>query len=184
MGAEGAGVRVADRTWQVFERALHPEWFSVRSHERFALGPWEADVRIVEGGHVVVFGGGNARVTEVLGGPETVLPPGGMLLNARVRGERTVALRPGGLLNYQVCLEVERVDPEVFRHLCDEMTFDARAGRLFHAFPAANRMTPRALSHIRVDRLAGGVSIQTFHTFPEDLAVFRSQSLIELGSPG
>jgi len=173
---------VADRTLQVFQRSLHPEWFSVRAHQRFALGLWEADVRIVEGGHVVVFGGRGVRVTEVLGGPETALPLGGLLLDAAVRREHTAVLRPGGRVAYQVCLEVERVDPEVFRHLCEEMTCDAGAGRLFHAFPAANRMTPGALSHIRVDRLAGGVSIQTFHSFPEDLAIFRSQTLIELAS--
>ena len=182
MGAGTRGIRVADRTLRVFERALHPEWFSVRAHERFSLGHWEADVRIVEGGHVIVFGGGETRVAEVFGGPETVLPPQGMLLNAPVRRERSVVLHPGGRIVYQACLEVERVDPEVFRHLCEEMIFDARGGRLFHAFPSANRMRPGALSHIRVDRLAAGASIQTFHSFPEDLAVFRSQTLIEIAA--
>jgi hypothetical protein len=170
---------VADRTFQVFHRALHPEWFSVRAHERLAAGPWEVDVRIVEGGHVVVFGHQGVRLTEVLGARENALPLGGLLLNSPIRHERTTVLRPGGRIVYQVCLEVEQVDPEVFRHLCEETTLDARRGRIFHAFPASNRLSPRPLSHIQIERLSGGISIQTFHSFPEDLAIFRSQSLVE-----
>ncbi|MDG3002774.1 DUF2617 family protein [Paludisphaera mucosa] len=175
---------MADRAFQVFQRALHPEWFSIRAHERFALGPWEADVRIVEGGHAVVFGSQQVGLTEVLGGPETCLPPEGLLLNSPVRRERTTVLRPGGLMLYQACLEVERVDLAVFRHLCDEMTIASRHGCLVHSFPAVNRMAPRPVSHIRVDRLARGLSIQTFHSFPDDLAILRSQSLFELTDPG
>lgn len=182
MGAGTPGVRVTDRTLHVFQRALHPEWFAVRAHERFALGFWEADVRIVEGGHVIVFGGRDVRVTEVLGGPETTLPLGGLLLNAAVRREHTAVLKPGGKAVYQVCMEVERVDPEVFHHLCEEMACDSGSGRLLHSFRGANRMAPPALTHIHVDRLAGGLSVQTFHSFPEDLAIFRSQTLIELTS--
>ncbi|WP_240911436.1 DUF2617 family protein [Paludisphaera soli] len=171
---------MADRSFQVFHRALHPEWFAVRAHERLEAGPWQADVRIVEGGHAVVFGHEGVRLTEVLGVRGNALPLEGLLLNSPIRHERSTVLRPGGRIVYQVCLEVEQVDPEVFRHLCEETTLDASRGRLFHAFPAANRMSPRPLSQIRVERLAGGLSLQTFHSFPEELAIFRSQSLIEV----
>jgi len=180
MGVGSGHARVSDRTFQVFDRALHPEWFTVRVHERFELGAWEADVRIVEGGHAVVFGSQRGRLTEVLSGPEVPLPTSGLLLNSTIRHERTSVLRPGGVAVYQVCLEVEHVDAEVFRHLCEEMTLDAGPGRLAHSFRVANRMAPRPLSHIRVERLAHGLSVHAFHSFPEDLAIFRSQSLFEL----
>ena len=177
----GSGrARVSDRTFQVYERALHPEWFSVRAHARHALGPWQADVRIVDGGHVVVFGSGGVRLTQVLRGPETHLPPAGLLLDSTIRQERTTVLRPGGVAVYQVCLEVERVDAEVFHHLCEEMTLDAGPGRLIYTYPGSDRMAPRPLSHLCVERLARGLSVQTFHSFPDERAVFRSQSLFEV----
>lgn len=179
MGVRSGGARVADRTFQVFQGALHPEWFSIRAHDRIAAGPWEVDVRIVDGGHVVVFGSSGVRLTEVLGGPETTLPIQGLLLNSSVRREQTTELRLGGRAVYQACLEVERVDPEVFRHLCEEMILDPRRGRLFHAFPVTNRMAPRPISTIQVENIARGLSIQAFHSFPDDLAILRSQSLIE-----
>lgn len=179
MGVRSRGARVDDRSFQVFHRALHPEWFAVRAHERLTFGPWEADVRIVDGGHAIVFGSTGIRLTEVLCGPETSLPLQGLLLNSPIRHERTTVLRPGGRAVYQACLEVERVDPEVFRHLCEEMSLDAAGPRIVHVARSTNRLAPPPMSLIRVDRLPRGISVQAFHTFPEDLAVFRSQSLVE-----
>lgn len=176
-------LRVGDRAFRVFGKAVHPEWFSVRAHERFALGPWEADVRIVEGGHAVVFAAGGTVVTEVFGARDVPMPAGGLLLVSPLDRERSAVVRPGRDVTYQACHEVERADPEVFRHLCEEATLDAHRGRLFHEHPTANRLAPRPISHIRVDRLARGVSIQAFHSFPGELAVLRSQSLFEI-DPG
>lgn len=184
MGVGPGGVRVSDRAFRVFRKALHPEWFTVRAHERFSLGPWAADVRIVEGGHVVVFAAEGVRISEVLGLRDAPLPAGGLVLESPVDQERSDVVRPGGAVVYQCCREVERVDPEVFRHLCEEETLDAHPGRLFHAHPGANRLAPRPISHIRVDRLGRGLSVQAFHSFPDDLAVLRSQSLFELAPEG
>lgn len=173
-------LRVGDRTFRIFGKAVHPEWFSVRAHERFTLGPWQADVRIVAGGHAVVFSAGGTVVTEVFGSRDVPMPAGGLLLVSPVDRERTAVVRAGRDVTYQACHEVERVDPEVFRHLCEEETLDAHRGRLFHTPSAANRLAPRPISRIRVDRLARGVSIQAFHSFPDELAVLRSQSLFEI----
>lgn len=176
-------VRVSDRTYRILGKAVHPEWFSARAHGRFALGPWESDVRIVEGGHAIFFKAGGVVVVEILGARESPLPIGGLLLDSPADGERTEFVRAGGGVTYQVCHEVERVDREVFRHLCEEACLDASPNRLFHAFRSANRFAPRPISLIHVDRLARGVSIQAFHSFPGELAVLRSQSLFEIG-PG
>lgn len=175
------GVRVGDRAFRVFGKPIHPEWFSVRAHQRFALGPWEADVRIVAGGHVVLFAAAGIVVAEVLGARESPLPIGGLLLDSPVDGERSESLRAGGNIHYQSCHDVERVDSELFRHLCDEARLDAGPGRLLHVFAPAHRFAPRPISLVRVDRLARGVSIQAFHSFPEERAVLRSQSLFEIG---
>lgn len=180
MGVGPVRTRLGDGAFRVFGKAVHPEWFSVRAHERFALGPWEADVRIVEGGHVVAFSTAGGVVTEVLGARDAALPAGGLLVESPIDGEDSVSLRPIRRVSYQACHEVERVDPEIFRHLCDEAATDPGPGRLFHAFAASSRLAPRPIVHVRVDRLPRGVSVQTFHSFPDELAVLRSQSLFEI----
>jgi hypothetical protein len=179
MGVSSGRSRAADLVFQVFGRALHPDWFAVRQHRRITQEAWEADVRIIEGGHAVVFRAGDARLTEVLSGPETVLPEPGLLFHSSIRHERTATLTPAGGLVYQTCFEVERVDPEVFAHLSEEMTLDATRGGLFHRFSPANRMAAAPISHIQVEGRVRGLSVQSFHTFPDDCAIVRTQSLFE-----
>jgi hypothetical protein len=183
MGVGSGRARVADLAFQVFNRALHPDWFSTRVYRRIPHQRWEADVRIIEGGHAIIFGTGRIRLTEVLSGPETVLPEPGLLFHSGIRTERSASLQPGGLVEYQTCFEVERVDREIFRHLCEEMiTTDSRQS-LIHRFGSLNRLAPPPLSHVHIDIRSKGLSVQSFHTFPDECAIVRSQSLYEL-KPG
>ena len=119
--------RIADLTFHVFRRPLHPDWFMTKAFRRVEHRGWGADLRIIEGGHAVLFRSGPVCLSEILAGPDTVLPEPGLLFHCHLRHERTAHLRPGGLIEYQSCVDVERVDLEIFRHLCEEMTLDARA---------------------------------------------------------
>jgi hypothetical protein len=179
MGVDSGRARVADLMFQVFGRSLHPEWFSVKAHRRLSQAGWDADVRIIDGGHVIVWRSGSIRLTEVLAGPETALPEPGLLFHSSVRRERSTSLRPGGDCEYQSCFEAERIDPEVFAHLCDELSLDATRGGLFHRFATTNRLAPAPISHLCFEARARGLSVQAFHTFPDERAIVRTQSLFE-----
>ncbi len=179
MGVSFGRSRITDLAFQVFARTFHPEWFLTRGHRRITQGGWEADVRITEGGHVIIFRSGSVRLTEVLCGPETLLPEPGLLFHSTIRHERSATLRPRGEMDYQTCFEVERVDPEVFAHLCDEMTLDTSRGRLFHRFAPTNRMAPAPISHLQIEARVKGLIVHSFHTFPDEWAIVRTQSLFE-----
>ena len=146
MGVSSGRSRVADLSFQVFHRSLHPEWFATRAFRRVERQGWGADLRIIEGGHAVLFRSGSICLAEILSGPETVLPESGRLFHSHLRHERSTHLRPGGLIDYQSCVEVERVDLEIFRHLCEEMTLDTSRDSLFHRFRSANRLAPPPIS--------------------------------------
>ena len=73
MGVGFGRSKVADLAFQVFNRSLHPEWFATREFRRVEQKRWTADVRIVDGGHTVVFLSGSVHLTEVLCGPESVV---------------------------------------------------------------------------------------------------------------
>jgi hypothetical protein len=182
MGIQSGRPRVADLSFQVFNRALHPDWFATRVHRRIPQERWEADIRIIAGGHAVIFGCGPVRLTEILCGPETPLPEPGRLFQSGVRSERSASLQPGGVIEYQTCFEVERVDPEVFRHLCAEMMADGSRETLVHRFGSCNRLAPPPLCQVHVDSRVRGLAVQSFHTFPEEFAIVRTQSLYELSA--
>ena len=184
MGVSHGRAKVADLAFRVFGRPLHPEWFEVRAHRRFARDGWSADVRIVEGGHVIAWQARDDRLTEVLAGPEAALPEPGPLFRSSLRRERTAALRAGGGTEYQASFEAERVDPEVFAHLSDELAIDATRGGLFHRSGPSNRLAPAPLSHVLVESRARGLLVQSFHTFPDEWSIVRTQSLFEIGDGG
>ena len=85
MGVGRGRSRFAEVTFHVFSKPLHPDWFVVREHRRLCRQGWEADVRIIDRGHVVVFRSGLVWLTEVLAAPETELPDSGRLFQSRRR---------------------------------------------------------------------------------------------------
>jgi hypothetical protein len=180
MGVRSGGPRVAELAFRVFDRTFHPEWFSARAHRRYTQAGWEADIRIVEGGHVFLWSCGPVRVAEVLTGPETELPEPGLLYRSAVRSERSASLRPGPSVEYQTCFAAERIDAEVFAHLSDELTADEGRGSLFIRHGASSRLAPAPLSRIYVEARPRGLSVQAFHTFPDERAIVRTQSLFEV----
>lgn len=179
MGVGNRPSKVSDLSFQVFNRPLHPDWFAVKEHRRVAVEGWEADVRIIEGGHVVVFHCGPVRLSEVLCGPDTELPEAGVLFQSGVRHERSTSLKPSPRVEYQTSFEVERLDPEVFAHLTEEMTLDPSQGRLIFRFPPANRLSPAPVSLLKFMPRTRGLNIHTFHTFPDECAIVRTCSLFE-----
>jgi len=179
MGVGSGRARVADVAFHVIRGPLHPDWYITHRFLRITQGRWEADFRIIEGGHAIVFVLDSARITEIVAGPETALPEPGHLFQSSIRSERSASLRPAANVEYQSCFSVERVDPEVFRHLCDELMVKNSHLALFHRFGPSNRLAPSPLSRLDIDIRATGLSIQTFHTFPDECAIVRSQSLCE-----
>jgi hypothetical protein len=180
MSVGSGSTRVADLAFQVFGRTLHPDWFSVRVHRRYAQAGWEADVRIIAGGHLVLWGCGPTRLAEVLVGAGTPLPEIEPLFRASLRQERSTLVQPkSGGTTYQSCFAVERLDPETFAHLSDELAVKPGRGVLIHHAPGGTRMSRPAISRIEVETRARGLSIHAFHTFPDERAIVRTQSLFE-----
>lgn len=182
MGVESGHTRVGELLFRVYQRALHPDWFATRAHRRLAHKKWTADVRIVDGGHAITWSAGESRVSEVLSASDTALPDLGQLFRSPVRHERSTSLAPGGGIQYQVCFEAERVDRLVFSHVCDELVLDASDHCLIHRARASNRMAPQPLSYIWLDATTRRLSVFCVHTFPDELALVRTQSLFELAS--
>ena len=60
------------------------------------------------------------------------------------------------------------------------MITDSSPHSLLHRFRTANRLLPAPLTHLHIEPRVQGLSVQSFHTFPDDALIVRSQSLYEL----
>jgi hypothetical protein len=171
---------VSELIFRVYQRALHPDWFTTRQHGRFEHQAWKADVRIIDGGHTVTWSAGPTRVTEILTGPRTSLPEKGVVFRSPVRHERSALIKPHPSLLYQTCFEAEHLDRQIFAHLCDEVALDGRRQGLFYRAPTANRLVQQPISFIRIESNLRSCSVFAVHTFPDERAIVRSQTLFEL----
>lgn len=172
--------KVGELSFRVFDRNLHPDWFATRAFRRVTRPEWMADIRIVEGGHAIVWRSGSIRLTEWLAGPDSILPEFGQTFDSPVKQERSARLQPGGGVDYQTCFEVERLDREVFAHLAEELKLDNTQGDLVHQFESTNRLSPSPITRIHIEPRVRGLTVHTFHTFPSELAIVRTQSLFEV----
>ena len=86
-------------------------------------------------------------------------------------------------LGYQLSFQVERMDPVVYLQMHEEFSADCRRATLGRMFDPPNRLAPAALSYLRVEPFPRSLLVYAFHTFPENCAVVKTQTLIELPSP-
>jgi Protein of unknown function DUF2617 len=171
---------VSDLAFQVFGRSVHPELFTVYDSRTFVTDGYVADVRICEAGHVASFRVGDGTVTEVAATRGQPLPRNLRSFSQRLSGSRTRSLRFDSGIRYEVSYHIERLEPELFLNVHQELLMDLGRVELAHRFPSGNRFAPDPLSLIRADAQADGLLLHSYHTFPENCAVLKSQSLFEL----
>lgn len=172
--------KVAELVFQLYGRTLHPELFQIHSSRTIDRGGFMATVAITNAGHLVTWRTGGLTLTEVATDTGQPLPQKRRLLSHRLSGERSDRMECRGGGSYQMCFQVERVAPEVFWSFQEELAAEGRKHGLLHHFSASGRLATGALSWIAIETRATGLSVQAFHTFPDDHAIVKSQSLFEV----
>jgi len=172
--------KVAELSFQLYGRSLHPELFTVFQTRSIARGGYEAQIDITSAGHLVTWRYQGLTLTEVATSSQHPLPQKRRLMSYKLRGERSDRVECRGGVTYQMSFQLEPVAPEIFWTFQQELAVDAGRQGMFHRFDASGRMALGALSYINVESRNRSLLVQAFHTFPDDYAIVKSQSLFEL----
>lgn len=170
---------VADMVLRTYERPLHPELFEGVRSCSFTVGGHKATVRLGSRGHSFVFRTEDSTLTEVATSREVDLPEHLKLVHRRLIGYRTHMFDLSDI-RYHCSYQLEHVPLDVYLQLHREMEADARHATLSLTIPGASRQSPECISMLKCDVLQEGLVIHAFHTFPENAAVLRTQTLFEL----
>lgn len=173
--------KVAELVFQVYGRNLHPELFEVCESRTVKRGEYEAKIEITTAGHVVHWRYGGQSLTEVATSAHYPLPQKRRLISQRLKGERCDRVDCRGGVVYQCSFQLESLDPEFFWNLQQELCDDGRRQGMLHRFDSGGRLALEAVSFINVDSRNRSLSIHAFHTFPDDFAVVKTQSLFQIG---
>jgi Protein of unknown function DUF2617 len=169
--------KIADLAFRLYDRPLHPELFEPVAERSLALGGATLVARLTATGHVLEWHRGGDHLVEVTAERGHPLPEGHRLLHPFAGERRGRCDLPA--VRYQVSLHAEVLPPELFLHVHDELAADgAKRGLLFH-FEPHRRLALVPLGFIALDALPTGIAVATFHTFPAECAVVKTQTLIE-----
>jgi hypothetical protein len=170
---------VSDLVFQVYGRPLHPELFDILAVRKIQREDYELTLRITRTGHVITWENRAVHLTEVAAAAEQPLPEQRCLLNYRLRQEHSAHLPWSHGIRYQVSFQVEVLPPEIFLHVHDEILADGGKRGLLHHFHPHHRLALSPLGFVTVEARAGCLFLSSFHTFPDEYAVVKSQTLIE-----
>mgnify|MGYP003326567884 CR=1 FL=1 len=172
--------KVNELVFQLYGRALHPELFEIFATRSIERGGYQASVSVTAAGHLITWRKDGLTLSEVAASAAQPLPQKRRLLSHRLTGERSDRMECRGGIAYQTCFQLESVAPEVFWTFQQELCAEGIKHGIFHRFESGGRLSLGAISWINIETRARSLLVQAFHTFPDDLAIVKSQSLFEV----
>ncbi len=178
MGVPFVRPRVAELVFRLYDRPLHPELFEVLACRTVKRDGYALSARLTRTGHVLGWTDGRVTLEEVTATPDMDLPECGRRLGHRFEGSQSGRAEVG-CVRYQISSQLEVLPPEQFIHIHEELAIDGeRKGLVFHC-RSGNRLGLSPLGVLIVTAVPAGLSVTAFHTFPDEFALIKTQSLIE-----
>lgn len=170
---------VESLVFQLYGRPLHPELFQFVAERTVTREDYELIVRITPTGHVISWRNANLFLTEVTADADQDLPENRRLIHHRLRQEQNRTMDCDHGIHYQASFHAELLPTEIFQHVHEEILADGSKRGLLHHFPPRDRLALAPLGFVQADARDGCLCLSTFHTFPDENTVVKTQSLIE-----
>lgn len=170
--------RVSQTMFRLFNRRLHPELFEVLSSREVNKGKCNISVQITPTGHLLQWQMGEMIVVELTAGPQQTLPARGQLIAYSFDGSKSGDCLISDTHRYRVLSQVEKLNPTDYETVHDELLVDGRQRGLLVCRMNGTRSILPAISWVDVTPLVGGLALSTIHTYPNELAIAKTQSLI------
>lgn len=122
---------------------------------------------------------GGITLCEVATSAHQPLPKRRCLIRQALKGSRTETSECHGGVTYRTHFQLEPVEPDLFFMVGQQLGKQPTEG-LLHHFDASGRMALGALSYINIETRRRSMLVQAIHTFPDDYAIVKVESLFSL----
>src|SRR6266699_6012184 len=126
-------------TLLLYQRTLHPELFKILGAEKVVRRAYEADIWLIDGGHVITFTAGKNTLAEVIVTNSEPFTDRGLLQSIPCRGEKYHEMTaPGGNIKYMISTQEEQLTQTLYEATKSEIREYALKRELMMAdIPAA-----------------------------------------------
>ena len=168
-------------TLSLYARAPHPEHFTVLGKQDVARRAYEAQIWVVEGGHVVGFTAGNKHsLAEVIVNTSEPITEHHLIEIVPCRGEKYHEAVFDGGIKYMISTQEEQLSGTLYDATRSEISSYAAKRELMSATSGASSDYGPALSVLDIECRANELLVQSFHLFDETQMVIKTQSIIEV----
>ncbi|MDB5290160.1 MAG: hypothetical protein JWL69_1401 [Phycisphaerales bacterium] len=167
-------------TLLLYQRALHPELFKILATEQVSRRAYDADIWLVEGGHVVTFTAGKNALTEVIATNHDPMIERNLLQSIPCRGEKYHETMVGPNIKYMISTQEEQLTQTLYDATRHEISTYAAKRELMTAESPAIGDTAGFLSVLDIERRSHELLVQSFHLFDETQMVIKTQAIIEV----
>lgn len=179
MHIESIRPSISETSYRLFDRPLHPELFSPAVTGRVKTSKYDMSVGICQGGHYLQVVSGGKSMVEVTAPDSQVLATYG-LQQTYFFSDDELVVETETPLAYYFAGQVDAVDYSIFTRVQLELEAAVPKSFLAWQFPPRHRLLPGPLTLIQMEGNERMLTVHTFHTFPEDLVILRTQSLFDL----
>ena len=151
------------------------------AREQVSRRAYEADIWLVEGGHVITFTAGKNTLTEVIVTNHEPLTDRNLLQSIPCRGEKYHEMTAGGNIRYMISTQEEQLTQTLYDATRHEIaTYAAKRELMTAEGPATGDDRRRVLSVLDIERRSHELLVQSFHLFDENQMVIKTQAIIEV----
>jgi len=169
-------------SFHLYKRALHPELFKIYRRQQFFQGDYEVNIWITGCSHVVSVFHGDDCMTELICPPEQILPDRCRVEKFVFRGEKQYQCNWSEDFNYMMNFQVENMSSNLYRKTHKDLVKIAKKRGIYVPFPqwTSGELVP--FSYIDYEARWEELQLHTFHAYPEQKAIIKTQSLYTMKS--
>jgi len=175
--------RVEELLFCLYQRPLHPELFDIHRVKRIEQNRYSAEIWVLGLAHVITVQCGDQILTELITEDSELLPKAGLATSFRFRGEKDHAQSFDDGLKYILSTQVERLTPQLFPATHRDYVHYAENRGIFVKFEENCHDGLAPFSFVDFDARDHELHVHTFHAFPEELTLLKTQSIFEVGEP-
>jgi hypothetical protein len=173
--------RAGGLTLMLYQRTLHPELFKIYAAEKASRRIYDADIWLVDGGHVISFQAGKHQLTEiVVVGNDYAFTDRGLLQTVPCRGEKYHETVVDKAVRYMISTQEEQLSGTLYEATRNEISSYARSRELMTADVPATAELGGSLHVLDIECRSHELLVQSFHLFDESNLVIKTQGIIEV----
>ena len=172
-------VLIRDLSFSLYQRPLHPELFNIYARRDIKTENYEATIWATGCAHVVSVHTKGYSLTELISMPGQPLPKRGLVERFQFRGQKKHKCTLSRNLSYMTDFQVEKMSPNLYHQSCIDLQRFARNRGMFVKSPDSAEEGLEPFSYIDFEARKDELHVHTFHAFPEQITIIKTQSLFD-----